>query len=107
MVVVFAHTGGMLVGAEAGVAGGTAILAQKLLEAVFGDQAVRTLAQRARRDLEKRTRVLLDVERRRYTDLLESLRVDPAAADRLRAAARRVDDLRFAAAGAGTPDPAP
>ncbi|WP_238694433.1 hypothetical protein [Nocardioides daphniae] len=34
MVVVFAHTGGMLVGAEVGVAGGGALLGQKLLEAV-------------------------------------------------------------------------
>jgi len=106
MIVVFAHTGGVLVGAEAGVAGGTAIVAQKLLEAVFGDQAVRTLAQRARRDLEGRSRLLLDVERRRYTDLLDSLEIDPAVADRLREAARRVDDLRFAAAGTGDADPA-
>ena len=36
-------------GAEAGIAGGSAVLGQKLLEAVFGDQAVRTLAERARR----------------------------------------------------------
>jgi hypothetical protein len=107
MVVVFAHTGGMLAGAEAGVAGGTAILAQKLLEAVFGDQAVRTLAQRARRDLEARTRTLLDAERRRFTDLLGTVEVDPAAADRLRAAARRVDDLRFAAVGSGSETPEP
>ena len=107
MIVVFAHTGGALVGAEAGVAGGTAIVAQKLLEAVFGDQAVRTLADRARRDLAGRTRLLLDAERRRYTDLLDSLEVDPAVADRLREAARRIDDLRFAAAGSGDADPAP
>ena len=40
MVVVFASTAG-LTGAEVGVAGGTALLAQKMLEAVFGDQAVR------------------------------------------------------------------
>ena len=98
MVVVFAHTGGMLVGAEAGVAGGTAILGQKLLEAVFGDQAVRTLAQRARDDLQRRTDVLFAAERLRYTDLLDSLAIDPGAADRLRRSARRVDDLRFAAA---------
>lgn len=101
MIVVFAHTGGMLVGAEAGVAGGTALLGQKLLEAVFGDQAVRSLAQRARRDLERRTAELFDTERDRYTDLLDSLAVDPAVPDRLRQAARRVDDLRFAGAGAG------
>ena len=40
MVVVFAHTAG-ITGAEAGIAGGSAVLGQKLLEAVFGDQAVR------------------------------------------------------------------
>ena len=51
MVVVFAHTAGVT-GAEAGIAGGSAILGQKLLEAVFGDQAVRSLAERARRQLE-------------------------------------------------------
>jgi len=96
MIVVFAHTGGMLVGAEAGVAGGTAVLGQKLLEAVFGDQAVRTLAARARSDLQRRTDELFENERRRYTDLLDSLALDGAAPDRLRTAARRVDDLRFA-----------
>ena len=97
MVVVFAHTGGALVGAEAGIAGGGAVLGQKLLEAVFGDQAVRSLAERSRRSLERRTADLLDAERRRYTDLLDSLAVDPEAPERLRVAARRVDDLRFAA----------
>ena len=45
MVVVFAHTAGVT-GAEAGIAGGRAVLGQKLLEAVFGDQAVRGLAER-------------------------------------------------------------
>src|SRR5690606_4176911 len=38
MVVVFSQTAG-LSGAEAGIAGGSAVLGQKLLEAVFGDQA--------------------------------------------------------------------
>ena len=97
MIVVFAHTGGALVGAEAGVAGGAAVLGQKLLEAVFGDQAVRTLAERARQDLHRRTDQLFDAERRRYTDLLDSLAIDPAAPDQMRGAARRVDDIRFAA----------
>jgi hypothetical protein len=96
MVVVFAHTAGVT-GAEAGIAGGSAVIGQKLLEAVFGDQAVRTLAERARKDLEARVRELLDAERRRYTDLLDSLDLGPEAADRLRDAARRIDDLRFAA----------
>jgi len=95
MVVVFAHTAG-ITGAEAGIAGGSAVLGQKLLEAVFGDQAVRSLAERSRRSLEERVRGLLEAERARFTDLLDSLAIDTEAADHLRAAARRVDDLRFA-----------
>ncbi len=101
MIVVFAHTGGALVGAEAGVAGGGAVLGQKLLEAVFGDQAVRRLAERSRRDLERRVGVLLEAERARYTDLLDSLAIDPQVPEQLRTAARRVDDLRFAARSTG------
>ena len=51
MIVVFAHTYG-LTGAEVGIAGGSAVIGQKLLEAVFGDQAVRSLAERARAGLD-------------------------------------------------------
>ena len=94
MVVVFSHTAG-LTGAEAGIAGGSAVLGQKLLEAVFGDQAVRTLAERARRSLAVRVRELLDSERGRYTDLLDSLALDAQVPDELRNAARRVDDVRY------------
>ena len=94
MVVVFSHTAG-LTGAEAGIAGGSAVLGQKLLEAVFGDQAVRTLAERARRSLATRVRELLDSERARYTSMLDSLALDPQVPDTLRNAARRVDDLRY------------
>ena len=100
MVVVFAHTAGVT-GAEAGIAGGSAVLGQKLLEAVFGDQAVRSLAERARRDLELKVGELLDAERRRYTDLVDSLGVSPEVPERLRSASRKVDDLRFAASRKG------
>lgn len=100
MIVVFAHTAGVT-GAEAGIAGGSAVVGQKLLEAVFGDQAVRSLAERARRDLETKVSGLLDSERRRYTDLLDSLGISPEAPEGLRQAARRVDDLRFAATRKG------
>jgi hypothetical protein len=95
MVVVFAHSAGVT-GAEAGIAGGSAVLGQKLLEAVFGDQAVRRLAERAREDLDRRVTVLFDAERARFGALLDGLGLDPGAADQLRAAARRIDDLRFA-----------
>ena len=53
MIAVFASTGG-LTGAEIVVAGGTSAVGQKVLEAVFGDQAVRTLAARARERLLER-----------------------------------------------------
>jgi energy-coupling factor transporter ATP-binding protein EcfA2 len=95
MVVVFAHTAG-LTGAEAGIAGGSAVLGQKLLEAVFGDQAVRSLAERSRLSLEARVGTLLDAERARYLDLLDSLELEDDSAEHLRDAAHRVDDLRFA-----------
>jgi len=95
MIVVFAQTAG-ITGAEAGIAGGSAVVGQKLLEAVFGDQAVRRLASNARRDLNRRVETLLDAERARYLELLDSLDITPEAANRLREMARKVDDLRFA-----------
>ncbi|ROR91698.1 dynamin family protein [Nocardioides aurantiacus] len=98
MVVVFASTGGLL-GAEVGIAGGSAVVGQKLLEAVFGDQAVRRLAEAARADLERRVRELMDHERARFVELVEGLDTGEDAAVELRALARRVDDLRFAERG--------
>jgi hypothetical protein len=88
MIVAFASTGG-LVGAEIGIAGGTAVLAQKLLEAVFGDQAVRTLAREARADLRRRCEILLAAERARFLAILDAAGVDPDAGEALRAAAAR------------------
>ena len=102
MVVVFAHTAG-LTGAEAGIAGGSAVLGQKLLEAVFGDQAVRALAERARRSLEARIRDLLDAERAPLHRPARRPRSStPETPEQLRAAARRVDDLRFESVPADT-----
>ena len=106
MIVVFAHTGGVLLGAEAGVVGGAAILGQKLLEAVFGDQAVRDLAERARRDLLARVEDLFGAERDRYLDLLAGLAVDAGAGDRVRAAARQVETLRARPGWSSGPTPA-
>jgi hypothetical protein len=95
MIVVFTYSGGLL-GAEIGIAGGSAVIGQKLLEAVFGDQAVRSLAERARRSLEQRVTQLLDAERARFTDLLDALDLDPEAPEALRRASRLVEDARFA-----------
>ncbi|MDO5060190.1 MAG: GTPase domain-containing protein [Actinomycetaceae bacterium] len=46
MIVIFASTGG-LTGAELGVAGTTSVVAQKLLEVIFGEQAVKSMTKRA------------------------------------------------------------
>jgi energy-coupling factor transporter ATP-binding protein EcfA2 len=70
MLAVFAHTGG-LTGAEVVVAGGTSALSQKVLEAIFGDQAVRTLAAQAREDLFARVERLLREDAARFDALLD------------------------------------
>ena len=98
MIVSFASTGG-LVGAEIGIAGGSAIVAQKLLEAVFGDQAVRRLTQTAHEDLLKRMDSLMDTERARFIELLDEGGVDASIVEQLRELARRIDDLRFSDRG--------
>ena len=71
MLAVFAHTGG-LTGAEVAVAGGTSAVGQKVLEAIFGDQAVRTLAARAREDLVERVERLLREDAKRFDALLDA-----------------------------------
>ncbi|MEV7661191.1 dynamin family protein [Paenarthrobacter sp. NPDC089316] len=71
MVVVFSMTAG-LSGLEIGIAGGTAVVGQKLLEAVFGEDAVRRLAQQARQDLHTQCQRLLDDERHRFLGRLEA-----------------------------------
>jgi energy-coupling factor transporter ATP-binding protein EcfA2 len=70
MLAVFAQTGG-LTGAEVVVAGGTSAVAQKVLEAIFGDQAVRTLAAQAREDLFARVDRLLRDDAARFDVLLD------------------------------------
>jgi hypothetical protein len=85
MVAVFAHTGG-LTGGEVAVAGGTSALGQRLLEAVFGDAAVRSLAAKARDDLRERAGRLLAEEQARFAALVEAAAPGGDAADRLRQA---------------------
>lgn len=75
MVVVFSMTAG-LTGLELGIAGGTAVVGQKLLEAVFGEDAVRRLAQQARADLHTYCQRLLDEERGRFLGRLEATGLD-------------------------------
>lgn len=77
MILVFSQTGG-LAGAELGVAGGAALLSQRVLEAIFGDDAVRRLAKQAKADLDTRIEVLLAGELTRYLAVLDRIEVDPA-----------------------------
>ena len=93
MLVAFAHTGG-LVGAEVGVAGGTAVLAQRVLEAVFGDDAVRRLAKKAKDDLDARVEGLLAGELSRFHAALDAVGIDPQVAERIRTATVNADEGR-------------
>jgi hypothetical protein len=93
MIAVFAQTGG-LTGAEVAVAGGTTAVGQRVLEAIFGDQAVRSLAARAREDLLARVRELLAAERSRFTSRLDPVAPDLAARERLADALRAFERAR-------------
>jgi hypothetical protein len=97
MVAVFAHTGG-LTGGEVAVAGGTTAVGQRVLEAVFGDAAVRSLAARAREDLQRRADALLRYEQARFDDRVDDAAPAPDAADALRSAVRDLAAARRAAA---------
>jgi energy-coupling factor transporter ATP-binding protein EcfA2 len=93
MIAVFASTGG-LTGAEVVVAGGTSALSQKVLEAVFGDQAVRTLAARARERLMVRVSELLDDEAARFAHVLHPVTPGPGQLERLDAAVHDLERAR-------------
>ncbi len=99
MVVVFAHTAGVS-GAEVGIAGGSAVVGQKLLEAVFGDQAVRRLADAARAGPQRAGhRADGRPSGPASSTVLDDLGIEEGDVDRLREVSRRVDDLRFADKG--------
>jgi hypothetical protein len=86
-------TGGLVV-LEIGIAGGTAVVGQKLLEAVFGDQAVRELAQKAREQLLHRVAQAYADERARFYEAVETLGVSAAQADAVASAGAAVKAAR-------------
>lgn len=96
MVLAFAPDDAGATTAGAAGAGSSAELGRRLLEAVVGPQAVSSLVHRARADLTRRTSAVLAGEQRRHEEVIDALAVDPEAAGRLRDAARRVTDERFA-----------
>lgn len=85
MVVVFASTAG-LSGGEIAIASGSAVVGQKLLETIFGEETVRRMAKMAREDLNTRVGELLATERDRYESVIAPL-IDGSTSDQLRAAA--------------------
>ena len=93
MVVVFSQTGG-ITGAEVGVAGGTALLAQRLLEAVFGEDAVRRLAKQAKDRLDERVEALMADELNRFLRALAATGADAAIADAVRTASDALAEHR-------------
>ena len=93
MLLVFSQTGG-LTGGEVGIAGGSAILAQRILEAIFGDQAVRSLAAQARRKLMHRAQELYDGERSRLDAAVLAVEGSAGQSDRIKAAAAAVEAAR-------------
>ena len=77
-------------------------LGRKLLEAVFGPAVLETMVARAGAALERRLTDLLRRDGDRWLDLLGGLDVPPDAAEQLRSASRRIDDLRFEQARTAT-----
>ncbi|MGY4645906.1 ABC transporter [Cellulomonas sp. URHB0016] len=99
MVAVFASTGG-LTGAEVGIVGGTVLLAQRLLEAVFGDDAVRRLTRTAHERLDERVGGLLDAEVARFLALLDPVAAQVRDGGAVRSRASLVEAAARAAAAA-------
>ena len=96
MLVVFASTAG-ITGGEVAIAGGSAVLGQKLLETIFGEETVRRMVTEAREDLNQRLGELFAAERDRYHAFTDPL-LEGATAEQLREAtaeAKRAVDVRL------------
>ena len=91
MVAAFSLTGG-ITGIEAGIAGGSGVVGTKLLESIFGEDAVRRMATRARTDLLERMADLLTEHAQPFTAVLEE--TDPQAdAEEIYRAAEQVQNI--------------
>jgi hypothetical protein len=76
MIFIFSQSFGVS-GAEVAVASGTAAVSQTLLNAIFGEQAVRDLANTARQSLLDRAGALLDTDANRFLEALWSIAGPP------------------------------
>lgn len=93
MLVLFAQTGG-LTGGEVAIGAGTAGVSQTLLTALFGEQAVRELANEAQSMLLDRVGALLDRDANRFRTGLYTLVSPPEVLDELRDAVNRLQSVR-------------
>ena len=84
---VFVHTGG-LTGAEVGITAATAVVNQKLLEAIFGEANVAAFVTRARSDLARLLDAAFAEEQARFPKALGPRADLDGLADALRTAAR-------------------
>ena len=89
IIVVFANTGG-IVGGEVAVAGGTAVVAQKLLEAVFGDDAIRRMTARVKADLQQRVTAEIEIDKAAFEQVLARSGVTPLEREALAVAFSQV-----------------
>ncbi len=76
------------------IAADTAAAGQRLLEAVFGEAAVRSLTTTARHDLVVRATAVLDAERSRIETVLDDVEVRDGRGEMLRALATAVEEAR-------------
>jgi hypothetical protein len=90
MLAVFVHTAG-LTGTEVGIAAGTALLNQKLLEAIFGEGAMAELIGNARAALTALLTELFDQERKRFEDVVPPARTLRDVAAGLREAVEGIE----------------
>ncbi|MFC0100834.1 ABC transporter [Micromonospora marina] len=94
MIGVFASTAFIPTGLEVAAGTGTAVAGQTVLQAIFGDQAVRNLARKARADLLDRVGKLLAEEAARFLSRTEAERPAANSGAALRWAAVEVERAR-------------
>ncbi|WP_262283544.1 GTPase domain-containing protein [Micromonospora sp. MA102] len=102
MIAVFAATAFIPTGLEVATGAGTTVAAQAVLQAIFGDQAVRNLASKARVDLLDRIGALLTEEADRFLARTADARPAKDTGAALRRSAREVEKARHRAGLSGT-----
>ncbi|WP_250258825.1 dynamin family protein [Dermabacter sp. Marseille-Q3180] len=102
MVVVFASTAFMPTGLEVGAGTATALVGQKLLESIFGDEAVRRLAKKARGMLDSRIANVVDAQATAFAKALAAQPITTPSSD-MRADAEAIRTLIESLGGLSAP----